>query len=216
MSVAFRCCVLVLLLAFLVITHQTQAQVTVTARSESSQVAKPRQGTAADSARKTEILFGRRVTRPTKAAFFSAILPGAGQVYNKKYWKLPLVYTVLGSAVAGQVHYQQLYREFKDAKQIRKDNDPLTIDKGKRTASLSNNSIEFYLNRFRPRRDVLISGVAAAYGLVILDALVDAHLRDFNVDDNLTWRCSPTFICQNTVIAPGMAVVITLPTSIRK
>ena len=58
---------------------------------------------------------GIRLTRPGKAALLAALLPGAGQVYNHSYWKLPLVYAAVGGTIAGEVFYQKGYREFADA-----------------------------------------------------------------------------------------------------
>ena len=58
---------------------------------------------------------GIRLTRPGKAALLAAILPGAGQIYNKRWWKLPLVYGALGGTIAGEAFYQKRYTEFADA-----------------------------------------------------------------------------------------------------
>jgi hypothetical protein len=71
---------------------------------------------AADSAKRTERMFrafgfeGIRLTRPGKAALLAAVLPGAGQIYNRRWWKLPLVYGSLGGVVYGEIFYQGRYR----------------------------------------------------------------------------------------------------------
>lgn len=161
--------------------------------------------------RRTTKLFGHSMTVPAKAAYLSAMLPGMGQVYNKKYWKLPLVYGAIGGTAYGLVYYQQLYREFTTAKRVRWDDNPKTKDEGKHSAPLSDSSVLFYQSRFRTQRDSFIGYTALAYGFGILDALVDAHLRDFDMDDNLAWRCSPTLLHLPTTIVPGVAVVINLP-----
>ena len=71
-----------------------------------------KQKAAADSAKRTEYMFrafgykGIRLTRPGKAALLATILPGAGQIYNHRWWKLPLVYGALGGVVYGEYFYQ--------------------------------------------------------------------------------------------------------------
>ncbi|HEX8351179.1 MAG TPA: DUF5683 domain-containing protein, partial [Hymenobacter sp.] len=170
-----------------------------------------RKKAAAESLRRSEHFLGLTMTRPAKAALFSAIVPGAGQVYNRKYWKVPVFGGAIGGLVAADVYYQRLFREFKQATLARGDNDPATQDRGKHSATMSDQSVDFYLNRFRTRRDQFFGYTLMAYGLGILDAIVDAHLRDFDVDDNLAWRCSPNLIQMNSVTAPGLSVVIDLP-----
>ncbi len=92
-------------------------------------------GAAPDSvSRPTSRFLWFQVDRPTKAALFSALLPGAGQIYNRKYWKLPLVYGSLGLAVGVEIHYQRRLREYIRAYDARTDNDPSTMDTGPRSS----------------------------------------------------------------------------------
>ncbi|TLM90025.1 DUF5683 domain-containing protein [Hymenobacter jeollabukensis] len=178
---------------------------TVTAGPDSVQVqAGP---TVADSLRRNQRLLGWRVTRPQKATILAAVLPGAGQVYNHKYWKLPLVYGALGGTVYGEIFYFSRYIEFRDGYRARlkrsSGEDPNAVDPGPTTGSHSGNTAiypytpqgnanQFNALRFyRTQRDVFFAYIGLAYGAQILDALVDAHLHDFDVSDNLSLNVQP-------------------------
>ena len=170
---------------------------------------------AADSAKRTEHMFrafgypGIRLTRPGKAALLAAILPGAGQIYNRRWWKLPLVYGALGGVVYGEIFYQQRFREFatayNDVTQGRKqllDSDLGDQAKFVRSTDGLNRGVVFY----RGNRDIFYLYIGLAYGLQIVDALVDAHLRNFDVSDDLSLHWEPTLMA-----VPGQATA--LPTA---
>ncbi|UPL51222.1 DUF5683 domain-containing protein [Hymenobacter sublimis] len=167
-----------------------QAQ-TVTAGPDSARVATQ---AVPDSSRRTERLLGMRVTRPQKAALLALVLPGAGQVYNHKYWKLPLVYGAIGGTGYGLYFYQIRYKAYAKAK-----NELLA---GKTVAQVTNNlvdevnaqGVQTGLNNYRTSRDTFIAYTALAYGITILDALVDAHLRDFDISEDLSLRLDPALL----------------------
>jgi len=128
---------------------------------------------------------------PSKAAFYSAIFPGLGQIYNKKYWKAPIVW----GALAVPVYYYQInnsdYRRFRRAYKLRKNGlvDEFTIDG---VETVSTETLETAQEQLRENRDFsLLSGVII-YILQIVEASVNAHLMQFNTDDNLTFK--PTLI----------------------
>ena len=128
---------------------------------------------------------------PSKAAFYSAIFPGLGQIYNKKYWKAPIVW----GALAIPVYYYQInntdYRRFRRAYKLRKNGlvDEFTIDG---VETVSTETLETAQEQLRENRDFsLLSGVII-YILQIVEASVNAHLMQFNTDDNLTFK--PTLI----------------------
>ncbi|GAB2966497.1 hypothetical protein GCM10027048_41200 [Hymenobacter coalescens] len=208
------------------LANGAQAQ-TVTAGSDSVRVqAGP---TVADSLRRNQRLLGWRVTRPQKAVILAAVLPGAGQVYNHKYWKLPLVYGALGATIYGEVFYWQAYKEFKrgiDARRLAQSGidpavDPRARDTGRRSGLYAQDangdrlqSVAF--NFYRTRRDVFFAYIGLAYGAQIVDALVDAHLHDFDVSDNLSLNIQPYALPLPGAPAAGMALTFTLrqaPTS---
>ncbi|MFD2721726.1 DUF5683 domain-containing protein [Hymenobacter monticola] len=174
-----------------------------------------RQKAAADSAKRTERMFrafgyeGIRLTRPGKAALLAAILPGAGQIYNRRWWKLPLVYGGLGAVVGAEVFYQMRYREFVDAYAIVTQYPDLlgSAKLGPQARRFgSAQGIYSGITYYRGNRDLFYLYSGLAYGLQIVDALVDAHLKDFDVSDDLSLHWEPTLLP-----IPGRALA--LPTA---
>lgn len=121
---------------------------------------------------------------------FSAVLPGMGQAYNNQYWKIPLIYG--GGIIIGHyINYNhKIFNEFRNTLVAELDQDPNTInpytDRFRETA-LSRNR-----DAFRRNRDLLILVGSAFYLLNIVDAHVSAHLNEFEVNDNLSLKVSPT------------------------
>lgn len=119
---------------------------------------------------------------PAKAAFYSAILPGLGQAYNKKYWKIPVVYAVIGTGVYAYIWNNKKYHTYRDAYKQRlagkEDEFPFLDD-----ARLIQGQKVYQKNR-----DLSAIITAALYILNIVEANVDAHLIQFNVNDDLTVR----------------------------
>ena len=129
---------------------------------------------------------------PRKAALLSAILPGAGQVYNKKYWKLPIIYAgAAGLTYSFQFNHSR-YVKYRNAYKYRIDDDASTTDDYIGVYTDDNlNTLQKYYHRYR---DLTVIGFAALYALNIIDASVDAHLFTFDVSDDLTMNVAPTFI----------------------
>ena len=118
---------------------------------------------------------------PAKAAFYSAILPGLGQAYNKKYWKIPIVYGAIGTSLYLYVDNKQEYNKYRDAYKSRLAGNPDPVyDYLSDTQLIS--AQEFY------QRNASLSGlfVIAFYVLNIIDANVDAALIQFNVNQSLS------------------------------
>ncbi|RFP64726.1 hypothetical protein D0N36_12555 [Hymenobacter lapidiphilus] len=182
----------------------------VTAGTDSVRVAS--QPAAIDSTRRTERLLGMRVTRPQKAALLALMLPGAGQVYNHRYWKLPLVYGGLGGVGYGLFFYQTRYREYADGKNQLIANPNMDISKldGERVSQeTSAANVQRGVNFYRRNRDTFIAYTAVVYGITILDALVDAHLRNFDVSDDLSLRLDPALL-PSPGQAPRAGLALTL------
>ncbi|TGE15211.1 DUF5683 domain-containing protein [Hymenobacter elongatus] len=196
------------LLATLPLAVPAHAQ-TVTAGPDSAVV-----GTAllTKESRRTEKLFGMAMTRPKKAGILAAVLPGAGQIYNRKYWKLPLVYGAIGGTLAGEFFYQSRYKEYIAGYAARTDGDDETLDTGPnsslaRDSSVVRQGIIFY----RQKRDVFIAYSALAYALNVLDAVVDAHLKDFDISDDLGLHWQPSLLWVPTAaLTPGISLTLTL------
>jgi len=166
----------------------------------------------ADSARRTERLLGQHVTRPRKALVLALVLPGAGQIYNRRWWKLPLVYGSLGGVGYGLYRYQMLYREYVTGSRELDQGQRLQDLSGKNVSrELTEQAVDVGLSRFRTRRDTFIGYTGIVYGVVALDALVDAHLRDFDVSESLALQFRPTLLPATTTgFTPGIQLRMAL------
>jgi hypothetical protein len=142
---------------------------------------------------------------PHRAAVMSALLPGAGQAYNKKYWKIPVIYAGFAGLAYAISFNQKEYRSYRNAYDQRLDADPYTIDPY--VGTYSDADLGTLKDFYRRNRDLSIIGTGVLYLLNIIDASVDAHLYDFNVNDDLSIRLSPTL---NHQMTPGIGMVITL------
>lgn len=140
----------------------------------------------------------KKTFSPRKAALRSAILPGWGQVYNKKYWKLPLVYGALGAtAYAFNFNLTQYKRiEYAYRLLINKD----SINYSKVDADLqpfikanASSDLRNYRNQYRKDIDYSVLIFIVFWGLNVVDATVDAHLKGFNVNDDLTLKFKPGY-----------------------
>jgi len=119
--------------------------------------------------------------RPTKAAFYSAILPGLGQAYNKKYWKIPIVYGAIGTSLYFYLDSNEKYHSYRDAYKRRllgfEDDEYQYLDDSRLVEA----------QRFYQRnRDFSLFFMIGFYVLNIIDANVDAHLMQFNVNEKLS------------------------------
>lgn len=121
---------------------------------------------------------------PAKAAFYSALVPGLGQAYNKKYWKIPIVYAGLGAGIYFYTWNNKKYHEFRDEYKRRLDG---TSDPNHPIYAGLDNDRLIRAQQFHQRnRDLSALITAGIYILNIVDANVDAHLMQFNVNENLS------------------------------
>ena len=121
---------------------------------------------------------------PAKAAFYSALLPGLGQAYNKKYWKIPLVYAGIGTGLYFYNLNNKEYNSFRDAFKRRLEGFSDDPYQGLYTTETLINAQRV----FQRNRNLSLVVTAGFYILNIIDANVDAHLLQFNVNENLTVR----------------------------
>ena len=124
---------------------------------------------------------------PAKAAFYSAILPGLGQAYNKKYWKIPIVYGAIGAGVYFIMDNNKKHNQYRDEYKKRLANggaDTSDPTFGK----LSDESVIRGQKFYQKNRDLSVLITAGLYILNILEANVDAHLLQFNVNDDLSLK----------------------------
>ncbi len=145
--------------------------------------------------------FKKNYPNPKKAVLLSAILPGTGQIYNKKYWKLPIVYGGLGAMVYFISFNTTEQRRFQKALEFRLDDDPCTIDEFLIATPapdcipiqelLDENSIRSLRNQHRKWKELSYIGLIFTYILTGVDSYVDAHLLNFNVNDDLSLQVKP-------------------------
>jgi Family of unknown function (DUF5683) len=131
---------------------------------------------------------------PRKATFRSAVVPGWGQIYNKKYWKLPLVYGALGITAGVYFYNVKTYRALKLAYIYKSDKDSandVLIDQ--RFTGISANGLRSLRNSFRQNVDYSVLFFILFWGLNVVDATVDAHLKAFDVNDELSLYIKPGY-----------------------
>jgi hypothetical protein len=128
--------------------------------------------------------------RANRAAILSAVIPGAGQVYNKSYWKVPVLYAGIGALIYFIDFNQKNYKTFRTAYIFRNDLDSSTVDG---FSNYTNDDLLVRRDYYRRNRDLCYIIVGVVYVLNIVDAYVDAHLKDFDVGDDLTLSTHPYF-----------------------
>lgn len=127
---------------------------------------------------------------PSRAAFYSALLPGAGQLYNKKYWKIPIVYGLLGGGVWLYNDQNKEYNRYRDAYRRRlagfTDDEFTNQDTGQQ--EITNDGLIRSQRTFQRNKELSILLTVGVYVLQIVDANVDGHLRGFTIDDDLSFQ----------------------------
>ncbi len=154
------------------------------------------------------IFQNEKVHSPHKASMYSAILPGLGQAYNKKYWKIPIIYALTGSIVYGINFNSRYYNLFRSAYR-----DFIVQDPGNTSyerfiptgltkddvlygeyRSWFENSLNNRKQLYKRNRDLTYMLLAGVYLLQIVDAAVDAHFYDFDISDDLSMSVQPNLM----------------------
>ncbi|WP_262885326.1 DUF5683 domain-containing protein [Cyclobacterium xiamenense] len=184
----FTCCVLLLCCFCLTRPGLAQEQGPVSVFEPDSLSAEPPQN----------------VKNPKKAVLLSLIVPGAGQVYNEKVWKLPLLYGGVATAVYFLEFNNRRYQEFLVALEIvREGTEPSPFP------NLNEDGIIRNVNYWRRNRDAMYMVFGAIYALGAVDAFVDAHLSSFDVSDDLSIKLEPSVqptLASNSAV--GLAIKI--------
>jgi hypothetical protein len=127
---------------------------------------------------------------PRKAMLYAAVFPGSGQLYNKKYWKIPLVYGGFGALLYGVNYYHELNVRFKsDLYDLL--NDP-TSGGGLSPDGLTTDQLRTVVDQTRRERDFFIILTGFFYILQMVDAHVDAQLKEFDLNPKLQLTIEPT------------------------
>lgn len=142
-----------------------------------------------------------------QAMWLAVVLPGAGQIYNRKYWKLPIVYGGFVGCYYAMRWNNQMYHDYSQAYIDLMDNDPQSQSYNQ-FLHLGNkidaSNIERYKELFRKRkdryrrwRDLSFFTLIGVYALSVIDAYVDASLSEFDISDDLTLRIEPAVVNSN-------------------
>lgn len=134
---------------------------------------------------------------PIKAQLYSAILPGLGQIYNRKYWKVPIIYGIGGAVIFSYFYNRDYYRDFRDAWIEVYYMDPPPTEYVFRGTTINYNIKEWLrgnMEYFGRWKDYALVGIAAVYLLNVIDAMIDAHFLEYDVSDDLSFRLSPSLI----------------------
>ncbi len=154
---------------------------------------------------------------PKYAIVRSAVLPGWGQITNKKYWKLPLVYGALGTT--GYIFFRNI-KQFKEANAAYKnaadgiDSNNYLIPEPYYSVRSQPDRIKNFRNEVRQNVDYSVLFFIAFWGLNVVDAAVDAHLKTFDVSDNLTLQIKPGY--SPVANTNGVSLVLNIGKNISK
>ncbi len=136
----------------------------------------------------------RKKFNPKTATLRSAIIPGWGQAYNKKYWKIPIVYGALGTTAGIFFYNLKTYKLLRQAVVLRSDKDTSNDNQiDQRFRRLSLESIRTNRNLFRQNIDYSVLFFLVFWALNVVDATVDAHLKAFDVSPDITMKIRPGF-----------------------
>lgn len=142
-----------------------------------------------------------------RAMWLAIVLPGAGQIYNRKYWKLPIIYGGFVGCAYAITWNNQMYHDYSQAYMDIMDDDPTTDSYNQFLhlgATIDASNMDRYKEIFRKRkdryrrwRDMGVFVMIGVYAFSIIDAYVDASLSEFDISDDLTLRVEPAFMNSN-------------------
>ena len=142
---------------------------------------------------------------PAQAAFYSAVLPGLGQAYNKKYWKIPIIYAGIGTGIYFYIQNTNDYNRFRDAYKRR-----LSGFENDEFQGISTDRLIDAQETASRNRDISIVVSIGFYLLNIIDANVDAHLKQYNISEDLTLQPKVEIDPINTVPNYGLTLTFNL------
>ncbi|WP_241244340.1 DUF5683 domain-containing protein [Flagellimonas marinaquae] len=151
---------------------------------------------------------------PSKAAFYSAILPGLGQIYNKRYWKAPIVWGAMGTGIYVYSFNNTEYRRARNAFKRRlagfEDDEFFDLNGDGVGPDVSSEALQSAQENAQRDRDLALVITIALYALNIIDANVDSHLKQYNVSDDLAVDFNPVIDINpfTNDLNYGMAMVI--------
>ena len=146
---------------------------------------------------------------PARAAFYSAVIPGLGQARNKKYWKIPIVYGAIGTGIYFYLDNNKVYKRYRNAYKRRlagfTDDEFYGLNI---TPILSNEALIRAQEALRRNKELSLLITIGLYALNIIDANVDAHLLQYNMDTNLAMKPYLDFDTPDNSVQLGLSLNI--------
>ena len=143
------------------------------------------------------------IKSPRKAAILSSALPGLGQIYNKKYWKVPIIYAGLLTSAYYINDNNVQYKRHKNAYLKRLDNNP---NNDEFVGKYSSGDLLILKDFYRRNREISILCFVGTYIINVLDASVDAHLFDYDISEDISLQIKPT----STANLNGLSLTLNL------
>jgi len=145
---------------------------------------------------------------PKKALLYSLVLPGAGQVYNRKYWKVPLVLGAYGGLIYAFDFNGSQYRKFKEVYEYRLTGQNELADEII-NSGVSDAALKSARDSARKNLELTYMAAIVVHALNGIEAFVDAHLRNFDVSEDLSFSLRPTFESSSVGIQSGVGLFVT-------
>lgn len=139
-------------------------------------------------------------TIPKKAALYSSVIPGLGQLYNRQYWKIGVVYALLGTGTGFIIFENHEYNYWRTAFADLKNNPDITTVHG-----LNESQIQSQMDFYQKNRDVFALVTGIAYALQVMDAIVFSHLKDFDISPDIGLKVKPVAMPNNGI---GLGLVM--------
>lgn len=139
---------------------------------------------------------------PKKSGMYSSILPGLGQAYNRQYWKIPVVYAILGTAGYFIGYNYNKYTEYRQAYIYAIDGDPNTNDELSKFYDAP--SLQRLQNNYKQDLDIIVLLTSVGYALQIMDAVASAHLKNFDISKDISMQMKP--MVQNNFVGLGLVM----------
>lgn len=150
---------------------------------------------------------------PNRALWLALVIPGGGQIYNRKYWKLPIIYGGMMGCIYALTWNNMMYRDYSQAYLDIMDSDPTTQSYNKFLhlgATITAANEERYKTLFKSRkdkyrrwRDMSMFCLIGVYALSVIDAYVDAELSEFDISKDLSLKVAPTVIPGGSSFSSG-------------
>ncbi len=146
---------------------------------------------AQENKKDTTVINYNLLHSPQKATWMSVVLPGLGQVYNKKYWKVPVIYGLFGTFGYLSVQYNNNYMEFRQHYKDRIDGKTTQQETGEYWEMLTNDQLKQEMKRWERNRNFNYIGIFLTYIANIIDASVDAYFFYYDISDDLSLKLEP-------------------------